>query len=65
MKYLFDADKAHFKVWLTLYDIDTEPGIGATFQYLHRTSKYSDAVGHPPWLVALCMLFGNENVASF
>jgi hypothetical protein len=31
MKYLFDADKPYFKVWLTLYDTDTEPGIGATF----------------------------------
>jgi hypothetical protein len=25
MEYLFDPGKPHFKVWLTLYDIDTEP----------------------------------------
>ena len=32
MKYLFDAKKPHFKVWLTLYDIDTRPSHGATFR---------------------------------
>src|SRR6266699_3514350 len=31
MEYLFDAKKPHFKVWLTLCDIDTEPNFDATF----------------------------------
>ena len=31
MAYLFDADKPHFMVWLSLYDIDTRPDGGATF----------------------------------
>jgi hypothetical protein len=31
MEYLFDAKKPHFKVWLTLYDIDTMPNRDATF----------------------------------
>ena len=39
MKYLFDADKPHFKVWLTLYDIDTEPSDGATFQFFTPNKK--------------------------
>jgi hypothetical protein len=33
MRYLFDADKPHFLMCGSHYDIDTEPGIGATFQY--------------------------------
>jgi hypothetical protein len=31
MEDLFNPDKPHFRVWLTLYDIDTEPDEGATF----------------------------------
>jgi hypothetical protein len=33
MEYLFDANKPHFKVWLTLYDIDTRPGGDAIFYW--------------------------------
>jgi ankyrin repeat protein len=31
MEYLFDPNKPHFKVWLTLWDIDTYPNDDATF----------------------------------
>jgi ankyrin repeat protein len=33
MEYLFDANKPHFKVWLTLCDVDTRPNNGATFYW--------------------------------
>jgi hypothetical protein len=50
-KYLFDLDKPHFKVWLTLYDIDTKPGDGATFRYFAPTHKSPAA---PLYYAALC-----------
>jgi hypothetical protein len=31
MGYLFNSDKTHFKMWLTLYDIDTHPGPNTPF----------------------------------
>jgi ankyrin repeat protein len=43
MEYLFDANKPHFKVWLTLYDIDTYPNYHATFHEF--APAYSDK--HP------------------
>jgi ankyrin repeat protein len=51
MKHLFDADKAHFKVWLTLYDIDNQPGSGAIFSYFALFRK-SPAI--PLYYAALC-----------
>jgi hypothetical protein len=51
MKYLFDADKPHFRLWLTLYDIDTMPGNGATFQYFAPSYK---SPATPLYYAALC-----------
>jgi hypothetical protein len=36
MKYLFDANKPHFEVWLTLCDINTGPNRDATFWLFAR-----------------------------
>jgi len=51
MKYLFDADKPHFGVWLSLYDIDPYPGDGAAFQYFALHNKSPAA---PLYYAALC-----------
>jgi len=51
MKYLFDADKPHFKVWLKLCDIDTHPSQGATFQYF---ALYGKSPAAPLYYAALC-----------
>ena len=51
MKYLFDANKPHFKVWLTLYDIDTRPNRKATFYWFASHHKSSAA---PLYYAALC-----------
>jgi hypothetical protein len=51
MKYLFDANKPHFKVWFTLYDIDTSPNYGATFYYWFAHNKSPAA---PLYYAALC-----------
>jgi hypothetical protein len=52
MEYLFDSNKPHFKVWLTLYDIDTAvAGIGATFQCFALSHKSPAA---PLYYAALC-----------
>jgi hypothetical protein len=51
MKYLFDADKPHFKVWLTLYDIDTDPDSGTTFFAFTPMNKYAAT---PLYYAALC-----------
>jgi hypothetical protein len=50
MEYLFDANKPHFKVWLTLCDIDTFPKYGATF-YVFALYRKSAA---PLYYAALC-----------
>jgi ankyrin repeat protein len=50
MKYLFDANKPHFEVWLTLCDIDTEPNRDATFWLFAR--RVSPAA--PLYYAALC-----------
>ena len=59
MKYLFDGNRPHFKVWLTLYDIDTRPKHGATFRsfgpypkspapslYYAALCGFHDLIGH-------------------
>ena len=51
MKYLFDANKPHFKVWLTLYDIDTRPNHGATFRSF---GPYPKSPAAPLYYAALC-----------
>jgi hypothetical protein len=51
MEYLFDANKPHFEVWLTLCDIDTEPNSDATFWWFAPGSKSPAA---PLYYAALC-----------
>ncbi|KAI0280041.1 ankyrin repeat-containing domain protein [Russula aff. rugulosa BPL654] len=51
MEYLSDANKPHFNVWLTLYDIDTDPNGDATF-YEFAPSIKSPAA--PLYYAALC-----------
>jgi hypothetical protein len=51
MEYLFDPGKPHFKVWRTLYDIDTKPGNRATFYWFAVDNK-SPAV--PLYYAAHC-----------
>jgi hypothetical protein len=51
MEYLFDANKPHFKVWITLCDIDTEPKDDATLYWFALTLKF--AAG-PLYYAALC-----------
>jgi ankyrin repeat protein len=51
MTYLFDADKPHFKVWLSLYDIDANPSDGATFEYF---ALYDKSPAAPLYYATLC-----------
>jgi hypothetical protein len=51
IEYLFNPDKPHFRVWRTLYDIDTGPDYGTTF-YLSAGSKTYNA--RPLYYAALC-----------
>ena len=52
MEYLFDANKPHFKVWLTLYDIDTSVHDSrATFYHFALQDKSPAA---PLYYAALC-----------
>ena len=51
MEYLFDANKPHFNVWLTLYDIDTLPNGDATFYLFASRDKLPPA---PLYYAALC-----------
>jgi Ankyrin repeats (3 copies)/Ankyrin repeats (many copies) len=51
MEYFFDANKPHFKVWLTLCDIDTEPKYGATF---FRFAPYDKSPAAPLYYATLC-----------
>jgi hypothetical protein len=51
MEGLFDVNKPHFKVWLTLYDIDTFPNDDATFYLLARRRKSPAA---PLYYAARC-----------
>src|SRR6266576_421515 len=51
MGYLFNPDKPHFRVWLTLYDIDTVPDEGATFFYF---TPYRKSAATPLYYAALC-----------
>jgi Ankyrin repeats (3 copies)/Ankyrin repeats (many copies) len=51
MEYLFDANKPHFKAWLTLRDIDTVPKRDATFFWFAPNLKSPAA---PLYYAALC-----------
>jgi len=51
MEYLFDANKPHFQVWLTLCDIDTDPHDDATFYVFAPVDKSPAA---PLYYAALC-----------
>jgi hypothetical protein len=51
MEYLFDANKPHFEVWLTLCDIDTYPNGDATFYWFGPDDKSPAA---PLYYAALC-----------
>jgi hypothetical protein len=51
MEYLFDANKPHFKVWLTLCDIDTKPNYGSTFGIF---APYDRSPAAPLYYAALC-----------
>jgi hypothetical protein len=51
MEYLFDANKPHFNVWLTLCDIDTTPNYLATFFSFVPEDKSPAA---PLYYAALC-----------
>ena len=53
MEYLFDANKPHFKVWLTLCDIDTYPNRDATF-YLFAPLANGRSPASPLYYTALC-----------
>jgi hypothetical protein len=52
MEYLFDANKPHFKMWLTLCDIDTRPDMDATFYLFAPLDDKSPAA--PLYYAALC-----------
>ena len=51
MKYLFDAHKPHFQVWLTLCDIDTRPNDYVAFHWFAPINKFPVA---PLYYAALC-----------
>ena len=56
MEYLFDPDKPHFKVWLSLYDMDTPPSEpsyddAAIFSWFVPSDKLPAA---PLYYAALC-----------
>ena len=54
MEYLFDPDKPHFKVWLSLYDMDTRPSYDAAiFSWSAPSDKLPAA---PLYYAALCGL---------
>jgi hypothetical protein len=51
MEYLFDANKPHFKIWLTLCDIDTYPNSDATF---YSFAPYRKSPAAPLYYASLC-----------
>jgi hypothetical protein len=51
MKYLFDANEPHFKMWLTLCDMDAYPNGDATFHWFVPDNKSPAA---PLYYAALC-----------
>jgi hypothetical protein len=51
MEYLFDANKPHFNVWLTLCDIDNEPNEDGIFYYF---TPFGRSRAAPIYYAALC-----------
>ena len=51
MEYLFDANKPHFNMWLTLCDIDTYPNGDATF---YEFVPFGKSPAAPLYYAALC-----------
>jgi len=51
MEYLFDANKPHFNVWLTLWDIDTYPNDDATF---YEFAPFDKSPAAPLYYAAFC-----------
>ena len=51
MEYLFDANKPHFKMWLTICDMDTWPNFDATFFSFAPIGK---SAATPLYYAALC-----------
>src|SRR6266852_2503081 len=51
MEYLFDANKPHFKVWLTVWDIDTSPNYDGTLYWFTPDDTSTAA---PLYYAALC-----------
>jgi len=54
MEYLFDANKPHFKVWVTLSDIDTFPNGNATFFMFAPLYRDGEKPPTPLYYAALC-----------
>src|SRR5260370_11596792 len=52
---LFDPGKPHFRVWLTLYDIDARTSPGAIFYYFTPVDK---SAATPLYYAALCGFHG-------
>ena len=51
MQYLFDANKPHFKMWLTVWDIDTNPNYSGPFGFFTLMGK---SPATPLYYAALC-----------
>ena len=51
MEYLFNPGRPHFRVWLTLYDIDTDPDYNATFYHFAPIDR---SAATPLYYAALC-----------
>jgi hypothetical protein len=47
MEYLFNPDKPHFRVWLTLYDIDTKPDEKKKQPFFGSRSESINTLRHP------------------
>ena len=55
MEYLFDLDKPHFAMWLTVYDIDTLPNDTSIFSMFRSIVEYDAS---PLYYAALCGFHG-------
>jgi hypothetical protein len=54
MEYLFNPDKPHFRVWLTLYDIDTDPEDDPEEATFHWFAPAYKSAATPLYYAALC-----------
>src|SRR5258708_9502338 len=54
MEYLFDPGEPHFRVWLTLYDMDSPPPSGATFFTFTFSQRGGKSAAAPLYYAALC-----------